>query len=97
MKSIVTLILWLVSLYVYSQDTLDHPTKREKEIVDSLSKVYNRKVVGFTKIGNTMTNIQYVKNNREYDLSLVGFRLETLSPQFPNRPTNRTIYPHGNR
>jgi hypothetical protein len=97
MKSIVILILCSVSLSVYSQDTLDLPTKREKEIVDSLSKVYNRKVVGFTKIGNTMTNIQYIKNNREYDLSLVGFRLETLSPQFPNRPTNRTIYPHGNR
>lgn len=97
MKSIVILILCSVSLSVYSQDTLDLPTKREKEIVDSLSKVYNRKVVGFTKIGNTMTNIQYVKNNREYDLSLVGFRLETLSPQFPNRPTNRAVYPHGNR
>jgi hypothetical protein len=56
MKNIVTLILCLVSLSVYSQDTLDLPTKREKEIVDSLSKVYNKKVVGFTKIGNTMTN-----------------------------------------
>jgi hypothetical protein len=97
MKNIVTLILCLVSLSVYSQDTLDLPTKREKEIVDSLSKVYNKKVVGFTKIGNTMTNIQYIKNNREYDLSLVGFRLETLSPQSPNRTTNRTIYPHSNR
>jgi hypothetical protein len=97
MKNIVTLILCLVSLSVYSQDTLDLPTKREKEIVDSLSKVYNKKVVGFTKIGNTMTNIQYIKNNREYELSLVGFRLETLSPQAPKRATNRTIYPHGNR
>jgi hypothetical protein len=97
MKNIVTLILCLVSLSVYSQDTLDLPTKREKEIVDSLSKVYNKKVVGFTKIGNTMTNIQYIKNNREYELSLVGFRLETLSPQSPNRTTNRTIYPHSNR
>jgi hypothetical protein len=97
MKNIVTLILCLVSLSVYSQDTLDLPTKREKEIVDSLSKVYNKKVVGFTKIGNTMTNIQYIKNNREYDLSLVGFRLETLSPQSPNRTTNRAIYPHSNR
>ncbi len=97
MKNIITLILCSVSLSVYSQDTLDLPTKREKEIVDSLNKIYNRKVVGFTKIGNTITNIQYIKNNREYDLSLVGFRLETLSPQFPNRPANRTIYPHGNR
>jgi hypothetical protein len=97
MKSFLTLIICLPSFLVYSQDTLDLPTKIEKEFVDSLSKVYNRKVVGYTKIGNTMTHIQFIKNSRTYELSLVGFRLETLCPQSPQRTTNRTVYPHGNR
>lgn len=94
MKKTLLPILCLVSIFAYSQD---QPTKEEKKIVDSLSKVYDRNVIGYTKVGNTMTHIQFIKNNREYELSLVGFRLETLSPQSPNRPTNRTIYPHGNR
>jgi hypothetical protein len=94
MKKILTLILCLLSAFCYSQDRI---TKKEKKIVDSLSKIYNRNVIGYTKVGNTMTHIQFIRNKREYELSLVGFRLETLSPQAPNRTSNRTIYPHSNR
>lgn len=97
MRKILLFMFCLVSGAVYSQDIVDQPTKRDKEIIDSLSKVYERNVVGYTKIGNTMTHIQFIKNNRTYELSLVGFRLETLCPQTPQRTANRAIYPHGNR
>jgi hypothetical protein len=48
----------------------------EKHITDSLSKVFNKEVVGFTAIHGRISCIQYVKNSREYELPLTRFRIE---------------------
>jgi len=42
-------MLCLLSAFCYSQDRI---TKKEKKIVDSLSKIYNRNVIGYTKNEN---------------------------------------------
>lgn len=95
MKKILLSVFCLMNYCTYSQ--IDTPSKEGKRITDSLSKVHNRVVIGYTTINGKITHIQHIKNGREYELSLVGFQLDTFSTQTPNRTTNRAIYLYGNR
>lgn len=95
MKKMLVSVFCLVSYCGYSQ--IDTAPTKSSPIIDSLSKAHDKTVIGYTKIGGKITHIKYIKNNKQYELSLVGFQLETLSPQAPLRTTNRTVYSYGNR
>ena len=56
---------------------IDAPSIQGKRITDSLSKIYNKKVIGYTTINKQITHIKYIKKGREFELSLTGFRIET--------------------
>lgn len=75
------IFLFSSSIFFFAPQ-IDKPSKEEKQFTDSLSRVYNKNVVGYTTINGKITHIQYIKNGREYELSLTGFRIE--------KPTNNT-------
>ena len=95
MKKIFFVLLLFVSFTSFTQKLYDIPTKEDKTTVDSLSKVHGKKVTGYTRINGRITHFQFTENGKEWELSLVGFRLKTRCPQRPNSSTNRTIHLNG--
>jgi ribosomal protein S17E len=92
MKKILTISSLFVSFSSFTQKPFDTLIKVDKNIVDSLSKVHSKKVTGYTRINGKITHFQFIENGKEWELSLVGFRLKTRCTQRPNSSTNRTIH-----
>jgi hypothetical protein len=67
----------LFNLNIHSSFQIDTPCKEGKHITDSLSKIYNKKVIGYTTVNKQITHIKYIKRGREFELPLIGFRIET--------------------
>lgn len=68
------LILTLVLNNTFNQ--IDKISKDEKRIIDSLTKAYNRNVLGYTVINGKITHLQFVRKGKWYELPLIGFRIE---------------------
>jgi hypothetical protein len=84
-------VLVLITLITVNVSAQDITPLKDKYTIDSLSKVHKKKVVGFTKINGKITHFQFVENKKQWDMSLVGFRLKTLCVKLPNRSTDGTI------
>jgi hypothetical protein len=67
----------LFNLNIHSSSQTDTPCKEGKQITDSLGKIYNKKVIGYTTVNKQITRIKYIIRGREFELPLTGFRIET--------------------